>query len=479
MIMDHLFDTLHIMIVLTLLIVAVGSAGHALLRKSDPRSALVWVVICLTLPLVGAVFYWSLGANRIHRRTLKWRQSGRRLGNGEIAHRTGIFAAKELPLQARHLETLRNLSDRVAHGLLLGGNRISLLRNGEEAYPAMLAAIAGARESVHLSSYIFDNDRTGEAFAAQLREAAGRGVAVRLLIDSLGELYSFPSGMRLFKGSGVRVGRFLPLVRGIYVNLRNHRKLMIIDGRMAFTGGMNISDRHLVKSASRPVVDLHFSVTGPVVADLQKSFLEDWYFTTGEFLDDPACFPELLPMGNSTVRGIADGPDREYRKLQWIIIGALSCARERVQIMTPYLIPGRSLISALATAALRGVDVTIILPRQNNLLFVHWANRAFLPELLRFGIKIYYHPPPFVHTKLFLVDGVWGLIGSANLDPRSLRLNFELNLELYDPDFCGELEAHFLEALTMSRRVLPGELSGRSLPEKLRDSGAKLFSPYL
>ena len=479
MTMDHLVDTLHLILVLAAAIVALLSAGHALLKKSDPRSALVWVVICLTLPIVGAIFYWSLGANRIHRRTLKWRLSGRRLGSGEIAPRMGSAAARELPRGARHLKTLRNLSDRVAHGLLLEGNRLSLLRNGEEAYPAMLAAIASARESVHLSSYIYDHDESGGAFAAALRGAASRGVAVRVIIDSLGEKYSLPSGMELLKGSGVQVGRFLPLVRGIYVNLRNHRKLLVIDGRVAFTGGMNISDRHLVGSATRPVVDLHFSVAGPVVADLQKSFLEDWYFTTGEFRDDPACFPELSAVGNSLVRGIADGPDREYRKLQWIIIGALSCARERVQIMTPYLIPGRSLISALATASLRGVEVTIILPQKNNLPYVHWANRAFLPELLRFGIKIFYHPPPFVHTKLFLVDGVWGLIGSANLDPRSLRLNFELNLELYDPEFCGTLETHFLGALLLSRQVHVAELAGRSLLEKLRDGAAKLFSPYL
>jgi cardiolipin synthase A/B len=477
--MDHLFDTLHVIIVLLSVVLAVGSAGHALLRKSDPRSSLVWVVICLTLPLAGPVFYWSFGANRIFRRTLKWRQSGRRLGSGEIAPRIGSSAALELPPEARHLETLRNLSDRVAHGLLLAGNRLSLLSNGEEAYPSMLAAIAAARESVHLSTYIFDNDTTGRAFAAALREAEERGVNVRVVLDSLGEKYSYPSAVPLFKGSGVQVGRFLPLLRGIYVNLRNHRKLLIIDGSLAFTGGMNISDRHLVETASRPVVDLHFSVSGPVVADLQKSFLEDWYFTTGEFIDNSLCFPELVPVGCSLVRGIADGPDREYRKLQWIIIGALSCARERVEIMTPYLIPDRSLISALATAALRGVEVTIILPRQNNLPFVHWANRAFLPELLQFGIRIFYHPPPFVHTKLFLVDGVWGLIGSANLDPRSLQLNFELNLEFYDPQFCAVLGAHFQEALLSSQRVFPAELAGRSLPEKLRDSAAKLFSPYL
>ena len=478
--MDHILDTLDILIVIIAVILAVVSAGHALLKKSDPRSALVWVVICLVLPIAGPFFYWSLGANRIYRRTRKWRKSGRRLGGGEISPRdAGHTAAETLSPEAQHLSALRRLSDHVVHAPLLAGNKLSLLRNGEEAYPAMLAAINEARESVHLSTYIFDNDRSGREFAAALRAAALRGVAVRVLIDSLGEKYSFPSAMNLFKGSGVQVGRFLPLIREIYINLRNHRKLLIVDGRLAFTGGMNIGDRHLVERAANPVVDLHFRVVGPVVAALQKTFLEDWYFATGEFLDEPACFPELEPAGPSLVRGIADGPDRDYRKLQWIITGALSCARDRVEIMTPYFIPDRQMVSALVTAALRGVEVTIILPRVNNLPYVHWANRAFLPELLQFGIQVFYHPPPFVHTKLFLVDGVWGLIGSANLDPRSLRLNFELNLEVYDVEFGARLADHFHEALARSQRVPAAELARRSLPEKLRDGVAKLFSPYL
>ena len=242
---------------------------------------------------------------------------------------------------------------------------------------------------------------------------------------------------------------------------------------------MNIGNRHLVGLAPRPVVDLHFSVEGPVVADLQKTFLEDWYFTTREFLDDPGLFPDIPLMGTALARGIADGPDRDYRKLHWIITGALSCARERVAIMTPYLIPDPALASALATAALRGVNVTIILPQLNNLPYVHWASRAFLPELLRFGIRVHYQPAPFVHTKLFLVDRVWSLIGSANLDPRSLRLNFELDLEVYDPAFTACLEAYFDEALARSHEVTETELARSPLPQKLLDGIAKLFSPYL
>ena len=244
---------------------------------------------------------------------------------------------------------------------------------------------------------------------------------------------------------------------------------------------MNIGGRHMVgqPETSSPVVDMHFKIEGPVVTDLQKVFLEDWFFVTGELLDDKRYFPRFETAGTPLVRAIADGPDKEFRKLSWIIMGALSCAGERVQIMTPYFIPDRALISALITTAMRGVDVSLILPARNNLPLVHWATRSYLWELLQCGIRIFYQPPPFVHTKLFIVDGLWSLIGSANLDPRSLRLNFELNLEIYDCQFNGELEKHYLETLSRSREITLAEMDGRPLPEKLRDGAAKLFSPYL
>ncbi|HEY6837872.1 MAG TPA: phospholipase D-like domain-containing protein [Geobacteraceae bacterium] len=167
------------------------------------------------------------------------------------------------------------------------------------------------------------------------------------------------------------------------------------------------------------------------------------------------------------------------RKLHWIIMGALACAQREVAIMTPYFIPDRPLVAALVTAALRDVKVTLVLPAKNNLPYVHWATRAYLWELLQQGIRVYYQPPPFVHTKMLLVDGVWSLIGSANLDPRSLRLNFELNMEVYDAPFCHELNAEFNTTVLASREVTLEEMDARSLPEKLRDGAAKLFSPYL
>jgi cardiolipin synthase len=242
---------------------------------------------------------------------------------------------------------------------------------------------------------------------------------------------------------------------------------------------MNIGGRHVAQggAAAPAVVDLHFMVEGPVVADLQRVFLGDWHFVTREILNDPLLFPPLPPAGPALARAVADGPDKEFHKLHLLIMGALACARHHVRIMTPYFIPDQPLISALVTTALRGIEVTLVLPAENNLPFVHWATRAYLWELLQQGIRVFY--PPFVHSKLLLVDGVWSLIGSANLDPRSLRLNFELDLEVYDPAFTELLERDFAATVAVSHEVSLAEMDGRGLPERMRDGAAKLCSPYL
>ncbi|BDV44842.1 cardiolipin synthase [Geotalea uraniireducens] len=476
--MDHLFFAIAVVIVAGF---SVLSAGHALIMKRDPRSALGWITICLTIPLIGALSYWSMGVNRIFRRARKWQESGRRLAGSEYFRAFPEHdAAIVMPPGAEYMGELRRLADRVVSAPLVGGNRVEPLENGEEAYPAMLAAIAAARDSIHLSTYIFDTDGTGRRFIAALAAAAARGVTVRVIIDGIGEKYSFPRARKLLERAGIQVARFLPLRQGIYMNLRSHRKLLVVDGLKAYSGGMNIGDRHLVNRPDPTAVkDLHFVVEGTVVGELQRVFLEDWHFVTGELLDDERYFPAVPPTGEALARAIGDGPDKEFRKLQWILLGALSRATRHVRIMTPYFIPDRTLIAALVTTALRGVEVTLILPERNNLPYVHWATRAYLWELLQQGIRVFYQPPPFVHTKLLLVDGLWSLIGSANLDPRSLRLNFELNLEVYDRELSGRLARHFAAALAKSREVTLAEMDSRPLSEKLRDSTAKLFSPYL
>jgi cardiolipin synthase len=211
---------------------------------------------------------------------------------------------------------------------------------------------------------------------------------------------------------------------------------------------------------------------------MQEAFFEDWQFTTGE----PVAgidYPDAVPGAEAFCRGISDGPNEDFEQLTWLLVGALNCARRRVRIMTPYLIPDRSLITAINAAALRGVTVEIMLPEKNNLPYVAWATRAYLWELLQYGTRIYYQPSPFVHSKFLLVDDAYALVGSANLDPRSLRLNFEFCLEVYDRRLNDTLARHFDTLHGLSREVFKEELDVRPLPLKLRDAFAKLFSPYL
>ncbi|MDD2851863.1 MAG: cardiolipin synthase [Desulfuromonadaceae bacterium] len=475
----------HVLIALlgcSALFLSLLSAGHALLYKRDSRSALVWVCLNLTIPLVGPFFYWCLGINRISRRARSWQESGRWLSHMEIfpkEERAGI--TPQLPDSAAHLADLLHLEDTIVTTRLRDGNRIVALIGGEEAYPAMLAAIMNAQETINLSSYIFDADGIGAEFVAQLIESAQRGVEVRVIIDALGEKYCRKSPRVAFDGTPVKLVYYLPLRQGAYINLRNHRKLLIVDGREAFTGGMNIRSHHLYASESAidSIHDVHFSVKGPVVADLQGTFLGDWYFVTGARLRNRLFFPVLEPDGHALACCIADGPDKEFRKIEQIIKGALSCARNYVYIMTPYFVPDREMVSALVTAALRGVDIRIVLPVQNNLPFVDWASRALLWELQVNGIRFFFQPPPFVHTKLLLVDSVWSLIGSANLDTRSLRLNFEINLSVFDSALSATIYQHFEKAFTASHETTAQEIEEYPLMIKLRNNLARLFSPYL
>jgi len=308
---------------------------------------------------------------------------------------------------------------------------------------------------------------------------------VRVLIDAAGARYSWPPVTYKLKRAHVPFARFLPSSllapwRVATINLRNHRKSLIVDGGVAFTGGMNI--RHgnvLAGKPKNPVQDLQFRVEGPVVAQLQEAFANDWVFTTGEVLAGPVWFPELSERGNVIARVITDGPDADFEKLRWTLLAALAEAQSSAQILTPYFLPDVALVTALNLAALRGVRVDIILPEKNNLPFVHWASRAMWWQVLERGCRLWLTPPPFDHSKLMIVDGHWVLFGSANWDTRSLRLNFELNVEAYGRDFANAVDSVVQQKLRHAREVTLAETDGRSLAVQLRDATARLFSPYL
>lgn len=366
---------------------------------------------------------------------------------------------------------------------LVAGNCVTPLVDGDSAYPAMIQAIEESSRSVTLITYIFENDQAGRRFLEALRSAVSRGVGVRVIIDDVGARYSWQPMPRVLRRAGIPVATFLSTLipwRFRYSNLRTHRKIMVIDGTVGFTGGMNISKGNCRNLGPRnPIQDLHFRITGPIVAQLQAAFAEDWAFCTGELLRGEPWFSPAELAGPVLARGIADGPDEDFDKLRLTLLGAIACARTSILVVTPYFLPDASLTTALNVAALRGVEVDIVLPAENDLRLVKWASTALLGQVLERGCRVWLSPPPFDHTKLMLVDGLWTLLGSANWDPRSLRLNFEFNVECYDRELATSLTDRVRSKMKRSRSVRLADLDGRSLPVQLRDGVARLFSPYL
>lgn len=470
----------HLFAAASMLLMGIASA-HLVMYKKDTRAAIGWIGVVLMVPILGALLYGLFGINRLQRRALNLR-SGRRRGSAAARSAELAAEAKRMPAP-KHLASLERLVGQLTGRPLLGGNRVDQLVGGQQAYPQMIQAIDDAQQTLTMCSYIFDNDRAGLMFADALSRAVERGVEVRVLIDAIGARYSFPSIVNRLKAGGVTVAQFLPTLvpgRFAYANLRSHRKILVADGRIGFTGGLNIREGHDASlHPKHPIQDHHFRLEGPVVAQLQEVFVDDWAYAADEVLQGDRWFPPLEDVGTALARGISAGPDGDLEKRRLTLEGALSCAVSSVTIITPYFLPEGQLVAALNIAALRGVEVNIILPEANNLALVKWASTAILWQVLERGCRVWMSPPPFDHTKLMVVDRAWTLFGSGNWDPRSLRLNFEFDVECYDAQLAEKLHLLIDEKLKTARQVTLAEVDGRSIPVRLRDGVARLFTPYL
>ena len=453
---------------------------HVVLWKRNSRAAVGWIGLIWLAPFIGVMLYLLLGINRIQRKAQRLRPP---------MPSVNVSWPASVPLEeissSLAIRELTELGENVTRLPLATRNTVRILRNGEQAYPAMLDAIEHAKRSISLSTYIFANDETGQRFVRALSEAVKRGVQVRVLIDSVGSRYGWTSIVSSLRQSQVPVATFLPSLfpwEFRYANLRNHRKLLVVDGKAAFVGGMNIRHRHVVSEVKyRPIQDVHFRIDGSLATQIQETFAIDWRFTTGEVLSDSTWFAEDDSQEANGVAGrcIADGPDESLDRIRKILHGAISVAQSSILIVTPYFLPDDALVTALSVAALRGVRVDIILPSKSNLHVVQWASTAQLWQVLEPGCHIWLTPPPFDHSKLFVVDGEWSFVGSANWDPRSLRLNFEMNCELYSAEIAQQLQAIGEERKRSAHRLTLDELNSRHVLIKIRDGIARLFSPYL
>ncbi|NND89744.1 MAG: cardiolipin synthase [Granulosicoccus sp.] len=466
------------------LLMAIVAGVHVVLNKQNEAAAFSWLGIIVLAPLVGAILYWLFGINRIRRRAQA------ELPDYTVSVSDSLTVGRiDIDTAPEKWQALMRMGMGVHHTHYTSGNKLEPLINGDMAYPAMIAAIDQAKISVCLSSYIFEYDDAGRQFVDALVAAGNRGVAVRVLIDGLGVGYGFSlvKSDRVLRRQGVRTARFLSTwsTTGTrFINLRNHRKILSVDGTVAFVGGMNIRVGNLVgKSAGSDAVrpakhltqDVHFRVQGPVINQINAVFAADWQFSTRETLRLPAW--RGARTGSVISRALLDGPDDNYQKLQLTMLSAIQAAQTRICIVTPYFLPDRTVLSALHLAALRGVQIEVCVPERNNLLYVGWAMRANTRKLLRHGVHLYRSPPPFDHSKLFAVDDYWCMIGSSNWDARSLELNFEINLECYDQALNRQLVDIINAKLAQSKEIT--RCTDRHFWQRLRNNFFRLFSPYL
>lgn len=474
-------------IALASVLLAAVAAAHAAMTKDEVRAAIGWVGVILLSPFVGAAVYAIAGINRIRRRSIAAGRSA--AGHQTVAH--PHFDATDSHVAAlfgQQFTALKRVGDRLTHHTLTTANTAAMLETGDEAYAAMIAAIRDAQRSVILESYIFDRDPIGLRVADALIAAAGRGVGVRVLIDAVGARYSVPSIVRYLRQGGIPTdvfnGSIIMGLRLPYANLRTHRKILVIDGTLAFVGGMNIRQGFTAEFAGAGrACDTHFRIKGPVVADIFSIAAEDWHFASGEQLagDTWRVTPEPAGEANSPMlmRALPSGPDDSLETNHKMLMGAFSVARHSVRIMSPYFLPDRELVSALTTAARRGVAIDIVVPSANNLVLVDRAMRAQFNQVLRSYCRIWRAQGAFDHSKLLVVDSTWAFIGSSNLDPRSLRLNFEIDIEILDAGFAKRIEARIEAAIGTAREVTLHELRRRPFLSRLIDRILWLGSPYL
>ncbi|QCE35612.1 cardiolipin synthase [Acetobacteraceae bacterium] len=452
----------------------VGVTVHVLLTRLNSSAAVGWIGICWFSPLLGACLYCLFGINRVRRRAI-------RLMSGEHAERHPFPEYFTHKVEGRW-EGLENMGEKITGRQLLKGNSTRLYYGGSETYPQMLQGIARAEKSVLMASYIFRGDEEGELFVSALVAAHKAGVKVRILIDGVGSGYFNSRIRKSLKKHGIPCERFLHsflLWKTPFVNLRNHRKLLIIDGKEAFVGGINIGSENLESfySKKKCVADTHFHVQGPIARQLVEVFERDWAFTTKEHLRGLDFYPEIDFKGDVPMRVITSGPDTDLEKLEYILLQAISSAHKKIMIMTPYFLPDSRLITALGLASLRGTKVDIFFPEKSNHRFLDFARDSGIFPLLQAGCRVWRVPAPFNHSKLMVVDSLWNCIGSANWDSRSLRLNFEVNLEIYSGELAVDLE-NYMYHFAVQPFTLE-DLKKRPILLQLRDSACRLLSPYL
>lgn len=463
-------------------LIVLGVIVLAVVRRRGLTGTLAWIFAIIALPGLGVVGYLLL-ANPHVARTRRAKRAATRRVQAQRGPRSGTgsgTAATRTPAE----RSILRLGERLTGEAPADGNRVSLVSSNVQAAQRVREAIRGARRSIWAEYYMVKNDATGRAFLELLTARAREGLDVRLLYDAVGSWGIDGAALKALRAAGGRVEVFLPinpLRRRWAIHLRNHRKILVVDGDVAMTGGMNIGDEYSgarLRRREKPWRDTLLVVEGPAAAVFGDVFAEDWCFATGT--EDFVEVPSPAPAGASTlVAVLPSGPDQEANANRLAYFAGITSAVERCWIASPYFIPDGPTNRALVTAALRGVDVRILLPAKNDVRLMGPAARSYYHALVRAGARIFEYQPAMLHSKLMIVDGRWALVGSANVDIRSFWLNFEISALVFDPAFTADVEAQYEKDVAQSREVTAVILEGRGFFAALGESLARLMSPLL
>jgi len=477
-IIDHFGPDIAGWLVILNFLVVTGTLIWVLQTKRETMSAIAWSLTVLLVPFIGAVLFSLFGAQSIAR-PIKRKQRKRTAYKRLVAGEEGEPAA-DVPAR---WDTLARLGFHGDGFPVTGGNAVTLYHDGHPAYDAMLAAIKAAERHVHIQFFIFRNDQSGNRFMDALCDCVRRKVEVRFLYDSVGS-YNISSRLvnQLLEAGG-KAAAFLPLFGPMYrmrVNLRNHRKIVVVDGKIAFTGGLNIGDEYLGEHKKfGPWRDTFMRIEGPATHGLQRVFLEDWFFATEESPHGARYYPKATTPGKALVQVVHSGPDAEFKAIRETYFAAIVNARKRVWIASPYFVPDAGIRDAMSLAARSGVDVRFLGLFRPDKWIPFLAARFYWADMMAAGVKVYQYCPGMMHSKYVLVDGEWASVGSANTDNRSLLLNFEANCQLFDAELVAELERAYLLDLEVSLRLDPDVYAARPLVARLAENAARLFSPVL
>ncbi len=468
-------------------LLAGGAALFILRTRGEPRGMLAWIYCVTLIPFLGPALYALVGSNRVKRKARRRRRNVAHLINlidREAEARARAPRDSAGPNLADDQRVVERLTRRLVDIPAVAGNEVAVYNEAEATYAGLANSIRGAKQHIHMQYYIWQPDETGTYFGQLLIDKAKEGVKCRVLLDAVG---CFGLHRRFFQpwiDAGVQVAFFMPLLPSMTkrwsLNLRNHRKIAVVDGQTAFAGSQNIGDeyRGRLKKLS-PWYDTHMRIRGPAALFLQQTFAEDWAFATGERLTGDQIFPPPIMSGTSDVQILPTGPDQDVGVLGQLAFAAVSSARAQIRIATPYFVPDAALQTALIQACYRGVRVSLVLPTRSDNALALWAGRSFYAELLDAGVEIFEFDNGMLHSKIMCVDDRWCMIGSANMDVRSFRLNFEITAIVYDQNVAAGMGAYIETRCNQSRRILPNDVWTRGMLTQAKEGFARLFAPVL